>query len=649
MIRIIKGLAALATGFMVAACGSGGADAGSAPFGGGSGPGTTPSAATIEVVSSASQLGTSAPAIQITAIVRDASNVTIPSASVSFSANTGSLSGVPATTDAAGVARANFTAGADKSNRSATVTVRSGTVSGFVTVAIDGTSLSYSGPSTLQFNGTAALSVKLTDSLGAGIAGQVVAVSSSLGATLSAPSVTTDNLGNASVTYTANRAGTDTIQFAALGVTRSADINISGEDFSIIAPAPASTIAIGASQTVTARYLINGAPAAGAFRVRFATTAGTILPALAMSPGLDLAAGQASITVSSTFAGPATIQATLVNTTTSAVLAQAILPVQFVATTPSAIVIQMTPSAIGPNAAGATTSQALVRATVTDPGANPVQGAIVNFSKDADPSGGNLSQASAVTDANGNATVQFIAGATPTAADAVVLRATVAGTAVTDTQTMTVNQSALFIALGTGNQISNVNETAYQKVWTAYVTDASGAAVPNQTLTVSVLPNRYAKGSYAWFGDPVNAWSRYLDPWSGTPSLRTDGTLPAGAYVVCQNEDTDFSGVVSVAKDLNGNGRLEPGNVISVNGGLGKVIVTTDDKGFALLNLVYAESYVSWVEVDLKVSATVAGTESSNQARFWVQGLASDFTVETVPPAGLYSPFGQMPSCANPN
>ena len=98
---------------------------------------------------------------------------------------------------------------------------------------------------------------------------------------------------------------------------------------------------------------------------------------------------------------------------------------------------------------------------------------------------------------------------------------------------------------------------------------------------------------------------------------------------------------------------LGPGLIISASiVGSGELIVTPKvgaASGFALLNLVYAESYVSWVEVDLKASATVAGTESSNVARFWVPGMSSDFTNEAVAPAGVISPFGTAPSCINPN
>ena len=644
--RIVRGIAALMMAVVLAACGGGGGQAGTPPFAVGGDGGVTPpsAAASVEVVASSNQGGTAGEQVTITAIVKSAANVNLAATPVSFSTTSGNLSDASAVTDASGVATAKLSAGADKSNRSATVTVTSGGASGNVLIDFTGTKIAYSGPTTLQFGQAATLAIKATDSAGTVIADLPITVTSSLNNGLSSSSIVTDAQGNASLSYTATNAGSDIVQFAGAGATTAPSIQISGEDFSITSPAANQTVAIGSSTPISARYLVNGVPASGNFAIRFAATAGTVTPAAA-STGIALSGGAASATVSSTFAGPVTIQATLFNTSTNAVVAQAAVPIQFVATVPNAVVVQITPTSIGPNVAGSTARQAQVRATVTDPSGNPVQGATVNFSKDADPSGGNLSQASAVTDSNGQATVQYISGATTSSSDGVRLRGTVAGStpAITSTATMTVNQSALFIALGTGNVISNLNETTYRKTWTVYVTDASGAAVPSQLLTISVLPTRYRKGSFVLAGD------EYVQgAWNGV-SLTPDGTLPAGAYITCANEDVDYSGTVSVAKDVNTSGRLEPGNVISVNGGANVTTITTDATGFALLNLQYAESYAYWVEVTLKASATVAGTESSNQSTFWAIGAKADYTEGGGPPAGLVSPFGENPSCLTAN
>ncbi|UUX96539.1 Ig-like domain-containing protein [Aquabacterium sp. J223] len=642
-----RGLAAVLVA-AVAACGGGGGSAGTPSLGAPTGgtPSSSSGAATIDVVADSTAVGSGGVPVTITATVKGAGNTSLASAPISFVTSSGTVSDYPATTNASGVATAKFSVGADKSNRTATITVTSGSVTGTVAVDINGTTLAYSGPTTLQIGGTATLSAKLADSNGAAISGRPVAITSSLGNGLSVATATTDAAGNVSVTYTATNSGADKITFSALGATVAPTITVSGEDFGIITPATAGqAIPIGTAQTITARYRINGAPASGPYAVRFTSTAGSFSPAGAAS-GVTLVGGVASADLQSTFAGPATVQAELINTTTTAVLAKATVAVQFVADTPNTLTLQSTPTALGTNSAGSTAKQALVRATVVDANGNPVQGKTVNFSRVADPSGGNLSQASALTDANGQASVQYIAGATATSANAVRLRATVAGTSVQGDVTLTVNQSALFVALGTGNTITNLagsNDTIYVKNWTVYVTDASGAPVPSQTVTISLLPNRYRKGSYILSGDDY-----VYGPWDGV-TLTADGYLPAGSYISCANEDTDYSGVLTGAKDTNGSNRLEPGNVITFTNNSSVTTVTTDANGFAYVDLKYAESYASWVEVTLRGSATVAGTESSNQSTFWVVGLRSDFTKTGGPPAGLVSPFGQRPSCSQVN
>ena len=330
------------------------------------------------------------------------------------------------------------------------------------------------------------------------------------------------------------------------------------------------------------------------------------------------------MSISSTSAAASTVQATF---TQAGVTASATLPLQFVATTPSVLVLQVSPAAIGPNASGSTTNQAQVQARVTDANGNPVFNQTVNFSRDVDPSGGNLSQPSTTTDSNGVATVQYIAGAQSTANNGVQLRATVAATSVTGTATLTVNQSALFIALGTGNVIDNIDPQTYKKDWVVYVTDSNGIAVPGVTLTIRVLPTRYRKGVLVFDSVVAKAWVYGpVSPW-------------------CASEDANANGVLDAGEDFNGNGTLEPGNVISVTPGT----VTTDSSGRATISLIYAESYVPWVEVRLSATAIVSGTESKKESVFVVTGLASDFTNSGVAPAGITSPFGTALVCSDPS
>ncbi len=623
--RMIKGMLAVALAMVLVACGSGGGDAGCSPLTGSSGcgsttttptPPTTSTAAAVNVLSSSPQVGSGGDQVTISAIVTGAGNVSLPSTAVVFSTTSGILTGASTTTDANGVATATLAAGASKTNRSVTVSVTSGTASGSVTVQVVGTALAFSGASTVPLGQSSTLSVKATDSKGVAIAGLPITVASSLGNGLSATTLTTDGQGSASVVYNATRSGNDQVTFGGGGATAAATILISGQDFVFVTPNPGTSVPVGTSQTVTVRYRSNGVPQANQI-VNFAATAGSF----ASSTATTDVNGLASASLSSSTASPATVQATL-----QSGLAQATLPIQFVALTPATLVLQVSPTAVAPNAPGSNLQQAQIIATVKDAQLNPVSGVVVNFNRLVDPSGGNLSQASATTDASGQATVQYIAGSSTTSSNGVQLRATVASVpSVFGDAALTVNQSALFIALGTGNVITNLNPNTYNKDWTVYVTDSNGVAVPNIRLTIKVLPVGYLKGSLVYNGKV----------WTYGPNVYS-----------CANEDANYNGVLdaNLNEDFNQDGKLEPGNVIAVTPGT----VTTDANGRATISLQYAESYVPWVTVQLSVQAVVTGTESSTSASFTVIGLASDFTDANVPPAGVVSPFGVNP-CALAN
>lgn len=618
--KMMKWVVAALSALSLVACGGGGGSAGDSPFNPNP-PGTPISPATsIEVLASEVQIGTaSGLSVTITAIVKGAGNVSLPDASVSFATDTGTLTTADATTDDSGVATATLTTGNNKSNRTITVTVTSGTVQGSVQIPVVGTELEFQGVTTVALNSATTMSVALTDSNQVPIAGVPVTISSSLNNGLSATSVNTDAQGLATFTYTAVNAGTDQLTFTGANFTLTQAITVSGENFVFISPAAGALVTVGTSQALTVRYLSGGAPQAGV-TVNFAATAGTLSAASAVTN----ASGDATVSISSLTASPATVQATLAGTVT----ATATVPITFVAVTPASVVLQVTPTAIAPNPSGTTANQSRLLATVTDANGNPVQGATVNFNRLTDPSGGNLSAASQVTNSSGQATVQYIAGALTTASNGVQIRATVASApTVFDDASLTVNQSALFIALGTGNVITNLDEQTYKKDWVVYVTDANGIAVPNISLTMKILPVTYRKGTLEF----ATTW-RY-----------------SANVVSCPNEDLNFNGILDgvgtlATEDANGSGTLEPGNVISVTPG----VITTGADGRATVSVIYAESYAPWVEVRLRAEAIVSGTESSKEAVFVVSGSTQDFSSATNAPAGVVSPFGTN-ACGTPN
>jgi len=579
--------------------------------------------ASIELIAGATTVGTGGDGVLIRAFVKDANNNALPGTVVAFQSNTGTLSGVAGTTDPSGSASATLSAGADRGNRIATVTARAGAISTQLTLPITGTRLTLSGPSAMILGTTAAFDVVVTDSRSNVVPNVAITATSSLANALVAgatPSATDAN-GQIRYTYTAGTAGTDTVSFTGAGATISPSpaLVVSGEDFTFISPVAGSTVPVNTDRTLQVRLRSGGIPRVGQ-TINFAATGGI----LSVASAITADGGVATTTLRSSSAGPVTVQATVSGSATSTTL-----PLVIVATVPSQLVLQVSPTAIAPNASPSSNNQAQVVAKVTDAAGNPVQGQIVNFTRVADPSGGNLLQASAPTNASGEATVTYRSGAESTANNGVRFRAVVAGTTpeVSGESFLTVNQTALFIALGTGNVIGNVDPQTYRKDWVVYVTDSNGIPVNGVALTIRAIPTHYLTGRLAYVGTT----------WTYT-----------GAIYACRNEDGPrpgyetgpnlFNGILDAGEDANGDGVLWPGNVIAVQPGS----VQTEN-GRATISLTYAESYAPWVRLRLTATATVAGTESKTEATFIIEGAASDFSIATIPPAAVISPFGLIP------
>ena len=561
----------------------------------------------IELIAGSTSVGTGGDGVVVRAFVKDTNNNALPSVPVSFSTSSGTLSAITSTTDASGSASATISAGANRSNRVAVITASSGTVNNTLTLPITGTRLTLSGPSALIRGTSANFDVVVTDSKSNVVSNVAITATSSLSNLLTATAGNSTNAsGQVRFGYTANAAGTDNLAFSGAGATISPSpaLSISAQTFAFISPAASSTVAVNTTQTVIVR--LEGVSPLDGNIINFAATGGSLSTPSAPTN----ARGEASVTLTSASAGPVTVQATVNGTSTSTTL-----PLLVVATVPARLVLQVTPTAVAPNIGTSTANQVQVVARVSDAAGNPVQGQTVNFSRVADPSGGNLLQASASTDASGQASVAYRPGSESTANNGVVLSAAVASApAVNGTATLTVNQTALFIALGTGNTITNLDPQTYRKDWVAYVTDSNGIPVNGATLTIKAIPTEFRVGSLVWDGQ---TWT-YANPlWQ------------------CRNEDRNGNGVLDLGEDDNGDGVLWPGNVIAVSPGN---IQTSN--GRATISLTYAESYVPWVRLRLTASATVSGTESSTSVEFLVSGAAEDFGSVSNPPAGVRSPFG---------
>lgn len=620
--KILKYLSLGALAISLAACGGGGGSAastggtgGSNGTGGGSVTVPRPVPASVEVLTSANTLSSAGAEAVITAFIKNSANVGLADQPVVFSASSGTLLNPSAITDATGAASVKLIAGSDKSLRNITVTVTAGSALGNVVVPIVGTRISVAGSGTLQAGSAAvAYVVSALDSSSNPVAQAKITVSSSLGNAISSPSLTTDATGVASFFYTPNKAGTDALTVSGLGGSSSATVEVNAIDFVALSPANNALIAIGVDQTIRVQYKNSGLGVAGR-TVSFSTTRGSFTTQNSITD-VD---GQASAILSSTTAGPAVINAQIGG------IGSVSLPVQFVAVTPSSIIVQANPGSILPNTSG-TTNQSVIEAVVRDVNGNVVANRQVNFTTVQDLSNGTLSPGNSTTDANGRAQVQFISGANSTPANGVLIRAEVASTGIQGETSLTVNGKALFITIGFGNEISNLDETTYSKKFSVYVTDANGVAVGNQLVSLSVIPTDYFKGVLRQ--DPAASSASYV-----RPAVETR----------CRNEDVNLNGILDPNEDTSTDGQLTPGNIVVAAPGN----ITTDAFGRATFALQYGEQFAPWATVRLTARASVSGTESRQSILFDLRGSVEDFKGDA-PPAGLVSPFGSSTSCTNP-
>ena len=144
MIRVHDLLKVLAVAVLVSACGGGGGDAGTSPFGNGDAGGGDTSTATDLVVelSKATVANTGSDTVQITATAIDAGRNVVAGAPVRVSADSDAIVNASATTTGAdGKVQANLNIGSNRANRVITVTVTSGAVTKTSTVTVFGARL----------------------------------------------------------------------------------------------------------------------------------------------------------------------------------------------------------------------------------------------------------------------------------------------------------------------------------------------------------------------------------------------------------------------------------------------------------------------------------------------------------------------------
>jgi hypothetical protein len=560
----------------------------------------------------------SSKAATITVLVRNASNNFVSGVAVSFAASSGGLTVTQGTTDSSGQAIATLTPAGDPTNRNITVTATVGSSKATIIVPVVGTTLTLTGPSSLVIASSGTYNVTLADAGKNPITATSVTVTSP-GNTVTPTTITTNAQGSGTFQVTAKQAGSDVVTASALGQSASQDLTVSNQSFTFTAPAANALSPLNQALAVTVHWTSSGAPVVGQ-TVSFASTRGTLSAASAVTDG----SGNASVTVSSTTAGPAIVAASGTGVTAQ-------VAVTFESTVPSQIAIQASPDTI------ATQEQSTITAIVRDAAGNLVNNQSVAF-KLTDVTGGSLSFATVVTDTEGVAQTVYTASGTPSTSGGVIVSATVQGTAITAQTTLTVGGQTVFISLGTGNNIGeNSNKTQFQMPWVVQAVDSSGNPVNNVAITFTIhsssRPNwAYAKGTYEVCGP---TWVQY----NTTPGC---GANPP---VTCLNEDVNLTGVYESSEDINNNGKLDPGDVAVATPGS---VVTASDGSATFLDE-YPEDHALWIQATLTATATVQGTQSSTEATFVLPMLSTYLTTTTTEPPGFVSPYGVANTCTNPH
>lgn len=598
---------------------------GSGPLTGGTGKGTGtgpgPTVKTLTLTTSVPQIPSDGSATAtITALLRDTTNNVVTSVPVSFQSSSGALQVTQATTGASGTATATLSSAGDPTNRTITVTAMTGTIQATTTVDVVGTKLTMSGPTSLVQGTSGNYTAKLVNSAGTGIQGQTVTVTSSNGNTLNPATFTTDSNGSGAFQLTAVNSGADTVTVAALGTQAAQALAVGSQAFTFNAPAANAQIAINTPTTVTVTWVSSGTPVANQ-TVTFSTTRGT----LSAGQATTNASGVATVSVSSTTAGPAVISA-------SGTGASGQVNVAFIATVPYSINVQSNPATI------ATQAQSTITATVRDVNNNLVQGQTVNFTIVQDSTGGSLSAASAITNAQGQASVVYTASTTTSSTNGVIISATVPNSSITPGQTtLTVGGATVYLSLGTGNTVIPFSSTQYELPYTVQAIDAAGNGVSGVNITFTVTSLGYLKGARVWNG---TTWATVGSTLANDPDIYTLAGVDG-----CLSEDTNNTGVYNSHEDYNQNGKLDPGLVASTDVTSG----TTTTGGTAAVNVIYPKDHAYWVAIRLTATATVQGTQSSTSADFWLPGVSTDFNSETVAPPGETSPYGIANTCINPD
>lgn len=653
---------------------------------------------TVRILTSDNQLQSSkdseAEAITITVLVRDSGNVARAGIPVNISANSGTLilSAASVQTDNAGTVTAKLHTGGDPSLRPITITanVTGATAPATTTLNVVGTTMTVDGPTSATAGAQQTpliYTFTLTNSAAEPISGQTITISENTVGAGAATIGPTDATGKATLSIaTVNSTGgaNRTLRATALSaqapgstapVTPTAAVPnpfmVAIADAALVyldsattpvgpTPRPNAELGVQPSTTHTFRAQLtpSGTVNISGCDLLFSTTRGTFLPsgstAVTVVPTLagSVATGQIDLATGAV-AGLATISVRAVQrpAATACPVTQitTLRTVEFVAVNPASVAVQASPTTVAVNGASST-----IIATVRDATNNPVKNQLVNFTIEGYPDG-SLSTPTALTGSDGRATVSFISGRSSSATNGVTVRARVGSTAINSIASLTVGGQAVRVNIGFGNRLLEPNETTYQLPTFISATDAAGNPASGAVVTLSNRATSYQKGH--WVAGQDNWIPQYNV--TGVQSL-TDAQEPRFG---CLNEDRDENGILDgrtggnfngngnddgaaagtdgstsippntvLGEDINDNGQLDPDNPATI-----PTSVTLGADGTSQINITYPQSHGAWLQLRIRATTTVGGTEGRATSFVTLNITASDAELDQAPPGLLRS------------
>jgi len=519
--------------------------------------------------------------------------------------------------------------------------------------------------------GSAIATVSVLNSSRQALGSQPVQVSVDSGSVVTSASTTASD---GTVTATISVGGSDrsnrliTVTAKSGSVSSTATLTVIGTTLAVTPSAP--SVAVNPSGAYLDFLLLDSAsqPIAGA-QVTYSSPK---TPATAAIAGTTNAQGKVRVTYSPTTSGTDAITASAAGAqgSTSVDVGSGATPPP--STTPLDFTVQATPSVVNINAAGSTTNQAKIVATVVGANGALVQNALVHFRRgDGTAIASTFDRASdgsnpgIPTGVGGTASTSLIPGSQTSGNNGIQVCASVEGLATPATPGvglsncasnekpvfLTFAGGALFVRIGTGTTIESTRgDLNYRKAFSVLVSDNAGQAVEGAKVSVQLRPKWFGKGRLVKLG---TGWGYAIgDGNSGTPgtgaiqsgggrslSFPEEAVLETPAYLLwCPNEDQNDNGTIDSGEDFNLNGKLDPGQVAAVvvqNSGL------TDSTGFVSLTVEYSKSYALWTVEDIEVRAAVGGSEGRAVFTYWFLASSTDLQADTTPPF-TPSPFGTV-------